>query len=626
MPVLTSTSFSTNENIALSAQLTATDPAGGTVTFAQAGSPANGAITSFTAAGAFGYKPNANFTGNDSFPVTLTNTAGTKATGTVTITVRVNQPPVAGNYVVRADGTALNAINVLGQAKDPDADPLTVTIAQQPLVGTATVNADGTVQIASLPPGFKGLTVFKYQVTDPSAASATATAAVFVGADPFRALFAGDATGNGSEEVYLTDFAAAPIAVTTATQGNMRLRGFAASQNGATVLYHRTDITAPSTSDLWLVLTATPSQQVAVALPSGHVVAQDASGTDEMTVSPDGKWVAAVTNDANNAQALYLASATNAQAPVAVSPANAVYVSHPRFSTDSRNIYFLASVVAGGAVGKSLYTVTLASPGTTTLISAPNVANTDDVLDYTVAPDQSSIALEANRLGAVGLYYVNPAMLQTEWPVSAMLAAGQSIADSTVGLPYGSGSATHVAYTVKSTVTPPAFSVFAAGVSATPNPGVVATSAASMSTIGFRPDNAALLYIQNAQVQESAIGGTPGTQTIGVGANAWYDSTGNIVLLEQFLSTTPYPVLAVTARGQFGTTYPMGTTGMAAQYFSVSGFDRAVVLLGEGPPGPKPASAQFALINAMAGDKLLYLAPFKSPLTLASDPAQIVTY
>jgi hypothetical protein len=558
--------------------------------------------------------------------VTLTNTAGTKGTGTVTITVRVDQPPVASNYIGRADGTALASINVLSKAKDPDNDPLTVTIAQQPLVGTATVNADGTVQIASLPPGFKGLTVFKYQVTDPSAKSATATAAVFVGADPFRAVFAGDAAGNGSEEVYLTDFAAAPAVVTTATQGNMRLRGFAASQNGATVLYHRADMTAPSTSDLWLVQTAAPSQQVAVALPSGHVVAQDASGADEMVVSPDGTWVAAVANDGNNVGVLYLASVTNAQAPMAVSPANAVYVSRPRFSMDSKNIYFLASVVAGGTVGKSLYTVTLASPGMTTLISAPNAANTDDVLDYTVAPDQSSFALLANRLGAVGLYYVNAAMLQTEWPVSGMLASGQTIADSTVGLPYGSGSASHVAYTVKSTVTPPAYSVFAAGVSATPSPAVVARSAASMSTIGFRPDNAALLYIQNAQVQESVISGAASTQTIGVGANAWYDSTGNIVLLEQFLSTTPYPALAVTLRGQFGTAYPLGTAGMAAQYFSVSGFDRAVVLLGEGPPGPKPASAQFALINAMAGDKPLYLATFKSPLTLSSDPAQIVTY
>jgi len=287
-------------------------------------------------------------------------------------------------------------------------------------------------------------------------------------------------------------------------------------------------------------------------------------------------------------------------------------------------VYFLASVVAGGTVGKVLYTVTLSNPGTTTLISAPNAASTDDVLDYSVAPDQSSIALQANRLGVVGLYYVNPAMLQTEWPVNGMLAANQAIADSTIGLTYGSGSAMRVAYTVASPMSPPAYSVFVANVSATPSPAMISASSGSMSTIGFRPDNAALLYIQNAQVQESVIGSS--SQTVGVGANAWYDSTGNIVLLEQFLSTAPYPALAVTARGQFGTTQPVGTPGRAAQYFNVSGFDRAIVLLGEGAPGPKPASAQLALVNAMAGDKLLYLATFQSPLTLSSDTATIVTY
>ncbi len=64
---------------------------------------------------------------------------------------------------------------------------------------------------------------------------------------------------------------------------------------------------------------------------------------------------------------------------------------------------------------------------------------------------------------------------------------------------------------------------------------------------------------------------------------------------------------------------------MAAYYANVSGFDRAVVLLGEGTPGAAPASAHLALVNAMAPDKLLYLAGFQTPLQLASEPAQIVT-
>ena len=46
--------------------------------------------------------------------------------------------------------------------------------------------------IGGLPAGFKGVTRFKYRVTDSSSATAIGTAAVFVGVEPFRVVFAGD--------------------------------------------------------------------------------------------------------------------------------------------------------------------------------------------------------------------------------------------------------------------------------------------------------------------------------------------------------------------------------------------------------------------------------------------------
>jgi hypothetical protein len=58
----------------------------------------------------------------------------------------------------------------------------------------------------------------------------------------------------------------------------------------------------------------------------------------------------------------------------------------------------------------------------------------------------------------------------------------------------------------------------------------------------------------------------------------------------------------------------------------VSGFDRAVALLAEGSAtSPTPARARIALVNALAPDKLLYLAEFQSPLQLTSSPSVVVS-
>ena len=117
------------------------------------------------------------------------------------------------------------------------------------------MNPDSTVSLSALPPGFKGVTRFKYRVTDSSAASSVATAAIFIGAEPFRLAFAADPAANGSTEVFMSDFVADATALTSATEGTMRLRGFAVSDNGATVAYRREDQTTPSRVDLSFVRT-----------------------------------------------------------------------------------------------------------------------------------------------------------------------------------------------------------------------------------------------------------------------------------------------------------------------------------------------------------------------------------
>ena len=177
--------------------------------------------------------------------MTATDAAGNITNGTINITVTVDQAPTAGNTIVRNDNpsSTSNAINVVASASDPDKDHLTVTISTPANVGTATVNSDSTVRISGLPGDFKGVIHFGYTVTDPSSKTATAGAAVFVGVDPFRITFVADSDpkGSGQYEVYLTNFAGAPVKETAATQGNARLQGYAVSNNGATIVYRSLD-------------------------------------------------------------------------------------------------------------------------------------------------------------------------------------------------------------------------------------------------------------------------------------------------------------------------------------------------------------------------------------------------
>ncbi len=75
-----------------------------------------------------------------------------------------------------------------------DNPPLTYTIEDSPSVGSAAFNSDNTVAL-TLPSGFKGLTKFRYKVTNSKGGFSISSVTVFVDVPAYRALFAGK--GNG---------------------------------------------------------------------------------------------------------------------------------------------------------------------------------------------------------------------------------------------------------------------------------------------------------------------------------------------------------------------------------------------------------------------------------------------
>jgi len=103
----------------------------------------------------------------------------------------------------------------------------------------------------------------------------------------------------------LTDFAADPVAMTAATQGNLRIKGFAISDNGTTVVYRTEDTATPATTSLSFVQTATPTKATAIQLPSGLVPVLDGNNKDQFLISPDGNWIAVIAGQ-GNANSLYV--------------------------------------------------------------------------------------------------------------------------------------------------------------------------------------------------------------------------------------------------------------------------------------------------------------------------------
>ena len=86
-PIISALTITTNEDIATSGQLVASDlDASDTLTFSVDGTPANGSVI-VNAGGSFTYTPNANFNGTDSFDVVIDDGNGGTDTETVTVTV-----------------------------------------------------------------------------------------------------------------------------------------------------------------------------------------------------------------------------------------------------------------------------------------------------------------------------------------------------------------------------------------------------------------------------------------------------------------------------------------------------------------------------------------------------------
>lgn len=628
--------FSATEDSDLAAQVTATDADGDPLTFTKTADPGKGTLPAFAANGSFTYRPNRDAFGSDSFAVRVQDSQGNGVNGTVTIQIAgVADPPQPANDRLSASGAGLASLDVLANDSDPDGDALTVTIESPAEVGTATVNAGGSIAISGLPAGFRGVTRFKYKVADPGGAASVATAAVFVDVAPFRAIFVGDEPGDGSNEMYLTDLAGAPVKLTAATEGDMRLRSFVASRNGGTVVYRRRDQFLDPT-DLRFVRTADPATQVPIQLPNGMQLLYDTIGNlDSYVVSPDGQWIALVA--AKNPPGTVAVVLLNVAAPTAIHIAtqpDAIDAKNLQFSSDSQHLYFLAAVPSD-TVGWVLYRTAVATPDQSTPLSAPATPSTtaaDEVQFYWLLEDQPRIVLFARRNDVINLYLVSPANPRNEIRLNHALDPDDEIVSSVVQLHSPPGGTPQARF---------AYSVFPQGMleaasyvgEIDPAPAPRRIGPAGYLVENIRPDGQAVLLGGIAGIVESLVDSAvaPVQVTDNVDAfNARYDERGDAIVTQvvhEMPANNFFLSVGSMVRPAFGTTQHVGTPDRAALFTNFAAADRAIAFIGEGPqvqPSPPVRSFRIALVNAWAPDKLLYLADFVSTQPIRGGRLQVV--
>ncbi|HIF9439735.1 TPA: Ig-like domain-containing protein, partial [Photobacterium damselae] len=176
-PVGEDVSAETQEDTAVTGQLTATDVDGDNLTFKPGSNPENGSVT-INADGSWEYVPNPDFNGEDSFTVVVDDGNG----GTDTITVTVNVTPVNDAPVgedVSAETQEETAVTGQLIATDVDGDNLTFKPGTNPENGSVTVNPDGSWEYVPNP-DFNGEDSFTVVVDDGNGGTDTITVTVNV--------------------------------------------------------------------------------------------------------------------------------------------------------------------------------------------------------------------------------------------------------------------------------------------------------------------------------------------------------------------------------------------------------------------------------------------------------------
>ena len=186
-PVAVADSAATNRDVAVVVPVLAndSDPDGQTVSVSSWTQPAHGSVTAVT--GGLRYQPAAGYLGGDSFNYRITDGAALSGWATVSLTVRVPNaaPDARGMQLAVAGGysASIHYSTIMMNDYDTDGHPLSiVSFDTAGLAGTLACDA-GTQRCTYTPSwtGYRGVTSFRYTVSDGQGGSDTATVKLKVG-------------------------------------------------------------------------------------------------------------------------------------------------------------------------------------------------------------------------------------------------------------------------------------------------------------------------------------------------------------------------------------------------------------------------------------------------------------
>ena len=186
-PVAQNGTSSTDEDVALTDTLSASDVDSSKLTYTLVSNPSHGTISSFNSdTGEYTYTPDANFNGSDSFTFQVSDGFLTSNDATQSIQIApVNDPPVAANddYSLNEDSilTTDSSTGVLANDTDIDGGTLSASVVTGPANGTLSLNADGSFTYTP-DANYNGSDSFTYRVSDGSLTSNVATVTLRVNA------------------------------------------------------------------------------------------------------------------------------------------------------------------------------------------------------------------------------------------------------------------------------------------------------------------------------------------------------------------------------------------------------------------------------------------------------------
>ena len=192
-PVAQNQRVSVLKDVAKTITLVATDIENNPLTYTVLSSPSHGVLSG--SAPNLTYTPATNYTGPDSFTFKANDGMTDSAPATVSITVAVNNPPVANDQSVSADRNTAKAITLT--ASDAEGDPLTYTIAANPAHGNLSGIPQSPYVTYTPATNYTGPDSFTFSAFDGISTGNIATVSITVTV-PQYALTVNSGTGSGS--------------------------------------------------------------------------------------------------------------------------------------------------------------------------------------------------------------------------------------------------------------------------------------------------------------------------------------------------------------------------------------------------------------------------------------------